>query len=63
MNVVFYGLGLTRVLAMSDKWNSKIGSRHIFQTQCPKFWDNPITIGFAMSGVMFGLLGLVRYLR
>ena len=47
---------------MGDKWNSKVGSR-FDQQRSPDFWDNPITMGFAMTGVMFGLLGLVRYLR
>ncbi len=47
---------------MGHKWNSKLGSR--YQQQSSGSWtDNPITLGFAMTGVMFGLLGLVRYLR
>ena len=48
---------------MGQKWNSPVGSSRFDQTKSLSFWDNPITMGFGMTGVMFGLLGLVRYLR
>jgi hypothetical protein len=48
---------------MGHKWNSPVGASRYDVKPTTDIWNHPLTIGAAMTGVMFGLLGLVRYLR